>query len=200
VDSPAAAIIVMGVAGCGKTTVGTLLARRLGVPYLEADGFHPPANVAKMRAGSPLTDDDRQPWLAAIARQVTASAGPKPVVSCSALKRRYRDQLRQADPRAWFLHLAISEAAASQRVAARPGHFMPQSLVPSQLADLEPLQAEAGLTVDATQPPEDIVSAAVRELTAQGLLTAPEQPRPAAPGHRTMMTLRDSVDPIREQE
>jgi gluconokinase len=175
VSNPAAAIVVMGVAGCGKTTIGTLLARRLGVPYLEADDFHPPANVAKMRTGSPLTDGDRQPWLAAIARQVTAGAGPRPVVSCSALKRRYRDQLRQADPQAWFLHLLISEAAASRRVAARPGHFMPKSLVPSQLADLEPLKAEAGLTVDSTQPPEDIITAAIRGLTAQGLLAAPAQ-------------------------
>jgi gluconokinase len=172
-DSPAAAIVVMGVAGCGKTTVGTLLASRLGVPYLEADDFHPPANVAKMRAGSPLTDEDRQPWLAAIARQITAGTGPRPVVSCSALKRQYRNLLRQSDPRAWFLHLVISEAAASRRVTARPGHFMPQSLVPSQLADLEPLNAEAGLAIDATQPPEDIITATIRELTTQGLLAAP---------------------------
>jgi gluconokinase len=172
-DSPAATIVVMGVAGCGKTTVGTLLALRLGVPYLEADDFHPPANVAKMRAGSPLTDEDRQPWLAAIARQITAGTGSRPVVSCSALKRQYRNLLRQSDPRAWFLHLVISEAAASRRVTARPGHFMPQSLVPSQLADLEPLNAEAGLAIDATQPPKDIITATIRELTAQGLLAAP---------------------------
>lgn len=165
----------MGVTGCGKTTVGTLLARRLGVPYLEADDFHPPANVAKMRAGFPLTDGDRQPWLAAIAARITTGTGPRPVVSCSALKRRYRDQLRQADPRAWFLHLLISEAAASRRVAARPGHFMPQSLVASQLADLEPLQDEAGLAIGATQPPEDIVITAIRELAAQGLLGGPAQ-------------------------
>jgi gluconokinase len=171
-DRPAAAIVVMGVAGCGKTTVGTLLAHRLGVPYLEADEFHPDANVAKMRAGIPLTDEDRRPWLAAIAKQVTLGAGPRPVVSCSALKRQYRSLLRQADPRAWFLHLAISEAAASQRVAARASHFMPTSLVPSQLADLEPLDAEAGLTVDASQSPEDIISAAISQLTAQGLLAA----------------------------
>jgi gluconokinase len=172
-DSPGVTIVVMGVAGCGKTTIGTLIARRLGVPYLEADDFHPDANVAKMRAGTPLTDEDRQPWLAAIAGQIAASTRPRPVVSCSALKRQYRSQLRQADPRAWFLHLVIDEAAASQRVAARPRHFMRASLVPSQLADLEPLQAEVGLNVDATQPPEDIVTAAIRQLTAQGLLAVP---------------------------
>jgi len=92
------------------------------------------------------------------------------VVSCSALKRRYRDLLRQANPRTWFLHLVIDEAAASQRVGGRPGHFMPASLVPSQLADLEPLQGEAGLAVDATQSPKAIINEAVRELIAQGLL------------------------------
>ena len=172
-NSPGVTIVVMGVAGCGKTTVGTLLAQRLGVPYLEADDFHPDANVAKMRAGTPLTDKDRQPWLAAIARQIAAGTRPKPVVSCSALKRQYRNQLRQADPRVWFLHLVIDEATASQRVAARPGHFMRASLVPSQLADLESLQAEAGLAVDATHPPEDIVTAAISQLTAQGLLVVP---------------------------
>ena len=172
-NSPGVTIVVMGVAGCGKTTVGTLLAQRLGVPYLEADDFHPDANVAKMRAGTPLTDKDRQPWLAAIARQIAAGTRPKPVVSCSALKRQYRNQLRQADPRVWFLHLVIDEATASQRVAARPGHFMRAPLVPSQLADLESLQAEAGLAVDATHPPEDIVTAAISHLTAQGLLAVP---------------------------
>ena len=178
--SPAAAIVVMGVAGCGKTTIGALLARRLDAPYLEADDFHPPANVAKMRAGFPLTDEDRHPWLAAIAAQARPGAGPRPVGSCSALKRRYRDQLRQSDPQTWFLHLVLSHAAASQRIAARPGHFMPRSLVPSQLADLEPLKAEAGLSVDATQPPQDIITTAIRELTAQGLLAGPPHEQQAA--------------------
>jgi len=169
---PVTAIVVMGVTGCGKTVVGRLLAQRLGVPYLEADDFHPAANVAKMKAGTPLTDEDRRPWLAAIAKRIADDTGPRPVVSCSALKRRYRDLLRQADPRIWFLHLVVDEQTASRRVAARPGHFMPASLVPSQLADLEPLQDEAGLAVDATQPAEDIVAAAVRQLIAQGLLAA----------------------------
>lgn len=171
-NSPTVVIVVMGVTGCGKTTVGTLLAQRLGVPYLEADDFHPAANVTKMRAGIPLTDQDRQPWLAAIATQITAGPGPRPVISCSALKRQYRDLLRQADPRIWFLHLAVDQATASGRVAARSGHFMPASLVTSQFAELEPLHAEAGLTLDAAQPPEDIVAAALCQLTAQGLLAA----------------------------
>lgn len=169
-NNPRVAIIVMGVTGCGKTTVGTLLAHRLGMPYLEADDFHPAANVAKMQTGTPLTDQDRQPWLASIAKRIAADTDRLPVVSCSALKRQYRNLLRQADPRIWFLHLVIDEATAAQRVAARHDHFMPASLVASQFAVLEPLQAEAGFTVDAVQPPQDIVTAAVRQLIAQGLL------------------------------
>jgi gluconokinase len=169
-DSPAATIIVMGVAGCGKTTVGTLLAQRLGVPYLEADHFHPDANVAKMRAGTPLTDEDRQPWLAAIAGQ---DRGEHPPQASSLLLRTQTpvpEPAAPGRPRAWFLHLVIDEAAASQRVAARPRHFMRASLAPSQIAALESLQAEVGLAVDATHPPEDIVAAAISQLTAQGLL------------------------------
>lgn len=172
-ESPAVTIVVMGTAGCGKSTVGTLLAQRLNVPYLEADTFHPAANVAKMRAGTPLTDEDREPWLAAIAARIAADTGPRPVVSCSALKRRYRDRLRQADPRIWFLHLVVDEATAYARVAGRAGHFMPPDLVRSQLDALEPLRAEAGLAVDAAQPPAAIVAAAVSELTARGLVAAP---------------------------
>ncbi len=169
VAGPAVAIVVMGVTGCGKTTVGALLAQRLEVPYLEADDFHPAANVAKMKAGIPLTDEDRRPWLAAIAQRITADTDRRPVVSCSALKRRYRDLLRQADPRIWFLLLAIDKATAAQRVAARPDHFMPASLVASQFADLEPLCGEPGYTVDATWPPPDIATAAVRQLIVDGL-------------------------------
>ncbi|MBV8994910.1 MAG: gluconokinase [Pseudonocardiales bacterium] len=172
--SPTVPIVVMGVTGCGKTTLGTLLAQRLGMPYLEADDFHPAANKAKMQAKTPLTDEDRQPWLSAIAKRMAASISPPPpVVSCSALKRQYRDLLRQADPRIWFLHLAIDETTATQRVKARPGHFMPASLVASQFATLEPLHAESGLAVDATRPPQDIIATAVHQLIAQGLLTAP---------------------------
>lgn len=115
-----------------------------------------------MRAGIPLTDQDRQPWLAAIAAQITIATGPGPVVSCSALKRQYRDALRQADPRAWFLHLVIGDPSALQRVSSRPGHFMPASLITSQFAVLEPLQDEAGLAVDAAWPPHDIIAAAAQ--------------------------------------
>lgn len=160
--NPTVPVVVMGVSGSGKTTVGALLAQRIGVPYVEADDLHPPANVTKMAAGNPLTDDDRKPWLAAIAGQITAVPGV--VVSCSALCRRYREVLRRADARAWFLHLALDEEAATQRVVARPGHFMPPSLVASQFQILEPLESEPGLVVDATQPAAQIVEAAYRAL------------------------------------
>jgi gluconokinase len=155
-------IVVMGVTGCGKTTIGQLLADRLGVPYAEADSFHPVTNIAKMRQGMPLTDEDRQPWLAAIADRIREDGGL--VVSCSALKRLYREILRQADLRTWFLHLVISQEAAAARVAGRATHFMPAALVNSQFADLEPLLHEAGLAVNSTRPPEEIVSAALEAL------------------------------------
>ncbi len=158
----AAPVVVMGVAGCGKTTVGQLLAARLGFPYAEADSFHPAANIAKMRRGDPLDDQDRQPWLAAIADRIRHES--RLVVSCSALKHRYRDTLRQANPRTWFLHLVINPQAAAKRVSGRPGHFMPAALIDSQFAALEPLHQEAGLEVDATRPPEEIIAAVMSTL------------------------------------
>ena len=149
-------IVVMGVAGCGKTTIGQLLAHRLGVPYAEADSFHPAGNIEKMSQGTPLTDQDRQPWLEAIAGRIRQDSHL--IASCSALKRRYRDLLRQADPRTWFAHLVIDRETATARVAGRATHFMPASLVKPQFADLEPLRGEAGLAVDATRPPEEIIT------------------------------------------
>jgi len=155
-------VVVMGVAGCGKTTVGQLLAARLGFPYAEADSFHPAANIAKMGRGVPLDDEDRQPWLSAIAEHIRHES--RLVVSCSALKHQYRETLRQANPRTWFLHLVIGPQAAAQRVAGRPGHFMPAALVNSQFADLEPLRQETGLEVDATRHPEEIIAAVMNAL------------------------------------
>lgn len=153
-----APIVVMGVCGCGKTTVGRLLAGRLATGYAEADSFHPAGNVRKMHSGIPLTDQDRAPWLAAIADRIAQDPGL--VVSCSALKRAYRDTLRQAAPGTWFLHLVLDRQTAAARVAARPAHFMPASLVDSQFADLEPLGPdEPGLAVDATLPPAAIIAA-----------------------------------------
>ncbi|MBV8995236.1 MAG: gluconokinase [Pseudonocardiales bacterium] len=156
------AIVVMGVAGCGKTTIGQLLADRLGVPYAEADEFHPASNVDKMTQGIALTDQDREPWLTAIAEHIRRHK--RLVVSCSALKRYYRDLLRTATPRVWFLHLVIDQHLAAERVANRATHFMPASLVASQFEDLQPLHGEAGLAVDATRPPEQIITTTLAAL------------------------------------
>ncbi|WP_406263641.1 gluconokinase [Streptomyces sp. NBC_00191] len=164
-------VVVMGVAGCGKSTIGRLLAEKLGVSYAEADDFHPPANIAKMAAGQPLDDDDRRPWLTAIAGWIRdrGRAGEGGVVSCSALKRRYRDMLCEAGSQVWFLHLTVERALVGERVAARSDHFMPVSLVDSQFEALEPLQSdEPGVAVDASATPEEIVREAVARLSRAG--------------------------------
>ncbi|MGW2816227.1 gluconokinase [Streptomyces sp. NPDC001415] len=162
-------IVVMGVAGTGKTTIGPLVAERLGVPYAEGDDFHPVANVAKMSAGIPLDDDDRLPWLDAIGAWAHGRAGLGGVVSSSALKRSYRDRLRAAAPGLVFLHLTGDRALIEHRMAERRGHFMPAALLDSQFAALEPLgRDEAGVAVDVSGTPEDIAeraAAALRTLT-----------------------------------
>ncbi len=150
-------IVVMGVAGSGKTTIGSALAARLGLPFADADEFHPPANVEKMRAGRPLDDGDRLPWLHALGTWL----GGHPdggVVSCSALRVGYRDLLRGHAPDLTFLHLAGDADVVTARVAARTDHFMPASLVSSQLELLEPLRAdEAGVVADLTRPVDELV-------------------------------------------
>ncbi|WP_055534154.1 gluconokinase, partial [Streptomyces graminilatus] len=147
-------VVVMGVSGTGKTTVGLLLAARLGVPYAEADDFHSSASIRKMTAGIPLTDDDRWPWLDAIGEWAHGRAGLGGVVSCSALKRVYRDRLRSAAPGVVFVHLAGEQGLVAERVAARRGHFMPAALLDSQFAILEPLGAdEVGVVVDVSGTP-----------------------------------------------
>ena len=152
--------VVMGVSGCGKSSIGARLAEALGVPFLEGDHFHPAANVAKMSAGVALTDADRVDWLAALQvalRDAHAMAGGV-VLSCSALKRRYRDQLRAATPDLRFAHLDGDRALIAERMRARAGHYMPPSLLDSQLRDLEPLQTdEAGATLDLCQTQEALV-------------------------------------------
>ena len=152
--APAARWVVMGVSGCGKSAVGSLLAEALKVPYVEGDDVHPPENVAKMAAGIPLDDADRAGWLAALrARIATARAqGGGLVVSCSALKRAYRDLLREGDPALRFAHLHGRREVLARRMR-RPGHFMPPSLLDSQLRTLQPLQPdEAGIVLDIGQP------------------------------------------------
>ncbi|MEU5369868.1 gluconokinase [Streptomyces sp. NPDC005951] len=158
-------VVVMGVAGTGKTTIGPLLAAALGVPYAEGDDFHPPANIAKMSAGTPLDDDDRRPWLDAIGAWAHERAGLGGVVSSSALKRFYRDRLRDGAPDALFLHLTGDRALIEERMADRKGHFMPTALLDSQFATLQPLQAdEAGVSVDVSGTPEEITQRAVAAL------------------------------------
>lgn len=150
----------MGVAGAGKTLVGSLLAAALGVPFLEGDALHPAANVRKMTQGIPLTDADRVPWLDAIAARIAAAhrAGSGIVVSCSALKRAYRDVLRSADPELLFVHLSGERDLIARRLAARAGHFMPVSLLDSQLATLEhPGPDEHAVVVDVGEPSDAIV-------------------------------------------
>jgi gluconokinase len=147
----------MGVSGSGKSTVGTALARRLGVPFADADAFHPAANIAKMAAGTPLTDDDRYPWLDAVG-QWLADHDDGGVMSCSALKRGYRDILRSHCPRIEFLHLTGSPELIARRQAGRPGHFMPSALEKSQFDILEPLAPdEHGIALDVGSSVEDIV-------------------------------------------
>ena len=155
---PATTLVLMGVAGAGKSTVMAELASRLGWRTLEGDDLHPPANVAKMAAGRPLTDEDRAPWLAAIAAWIggLAEAGEPSIVTCSALRRRYRDVLRAAGGGVIFVHLVAPAEVLATRMAGRAGHFMLPDLLTSQLELLEPLAGEPGFSVDATRPPAAI--------------------------------------------
>jgi gluconokinase len=151
-------IVVMGVSGSGKSTVGAALAQRLRVPFGDADDFHPPANIEKMTAGHPLDDADRFPWLEAIGEWLAARCNDGGVMSCSALKRKYRDQLRRHCPDVGFLHLSGSLEVIARRQASRPGHFMPASLLASQFETLEPLQNdERGVVIDVDQDIDSVV-------------------------------------------
>jgi gluconokinase len=165
-------ITVMGVSGSGKSTVGPVLAERLGVEYAEADRFHSQANIRKMSSGVPLTDDDRWPWLETLAGWIADHNGTGGVLGCSALKRRYRDVLRGGGE-VWFLHLRVDHDELAERMRLRTDHFMPASLLDSQLADLEPLGPdEPGITVDASEPTERIVAAALASFPGR---PAPDQ-------------------------
>ena len=156
---PPPLVVVMGVSGSGKTTIGAALAQRLRVPFADADDFHPQANIDKMSAGIPLTDDDRGPWLATIATWLGDHAASGGVTSCSALKRSYREVLAAAAPQVFFVHLHGDPEVIAARVAGRPGHFMPAALVESQFATLEPLEpGERGAVLDVDQPVDDLVT------------------------------------------
>lgn len=153
----AVVVIISGVSGSGKSTVGSALARELGLPFLDGDALHPAANIAKMAAGRPLDDADREPWLAALTAQTAAMARARGgVVACSALKHAYRDVLRTASPSVCFVQLVLGRADAMDRVAHRHAHFMPATLIDSQFAGLEPLLPdEPGLVIDAMRPLQD---------------------------------------------
>ena len=167
-DGAPRAIVVMGVSGCGKSSVGALLASHLGLAFIEGDVLHPQANVDKMAQGTPLTDEDRRPWLDIIGAQTAASLdrGEGIVLSCSALKKVYRDRLREASGnRLSFVFLEGSPELLQLRMGARTGHFMPLSLLDTQLATLEVPTGEPGVvTVSIDQPVREIVEAAVKGL------------------------------------
>ncbi|MDQ5861003.1 MAG: gluconokinase, GntK/IdnK-type [Actinomycetota bacterium] len=156
----------MGVSGCGKTTIGDLVARELGVQFLDGDSLHPVENVAKMAAGTPLTDEDRWPWLATVGTELAAAKGGL-VLACSALRRSYRDAIRAQAPDTVFLHLHGSKEVLRARTEGRSGHFMPPALLESQLATLEALEAdEAGIVVDIAGPVDEVVADALAGIAA----------------------------------
>jgi gluconokinase len=156
-------IVVMGVSGSGKSTVGAALAGRLRVPFEDADDLHPPENVAKMSRGEPLDDSDRWPWLERIGEWLADHADGG-VIACSALKRRYRDQLRHHLSSVRFLHLEGGRDVIEKRQASRPGHFMPASLLTSQFETLEPLAPdEGGYVVDVSGSIDEIVESYVAQ-------------------------------------
>ena len=156
-------LVIMGVSGCGKSSVGAGLATRLGLNYRDGDDLHPPENVAKMRAGMPLTDADRWPWLDRVGQVFLANAPV--IVGCSALKRAYRDRIRTAaGGPVTFVNLAGSQEVIAARMALRQGHYMPLSLLDSQFAALEPPAAEEAITVSIDQPLEALVADILRQL------------------------------------
>jgi gluconokinase len=160
VGNPAQIILLMGVAGSGKTTVGRGLAGALGWPYFEADDFHSAANKAKMAAGMPLDDDDRAPWLAAIRAEIDAcrAAGRSAVFTCSALKEKYRRVLMDGAPEVSLVHLSGDPATIAERVASRPGHYMKAGMVGSQFAALEPPVGALTFDTRALRPPAIIAA------------------------------------------
>ncbi len=169
-------IVVMGVSGSGKSTVAAGLVDRLGWEFAEGDDFHPPANVEKMRSGRPLDDDDRWPWLRILAAWIGEheQEGTPVVVTCSALKRSYRDLLRDGHPSVWFAHVTADADLLRERVEQRTGHYMPASLLQSQLATLEPLEVdEPGVTVPGTGSPETVVEATLTALATERGLGVP---------------------------
>lgn len=158
-------LVVMGPSGSGKSTVGEALAQELGVPFVDADDLHPLTNVDKMAAGQPLTDDDRWPWLARVGETIAAASTTGIVVACSALRRAYREVILREAPDARFVELFGTRELLAQRLGAREGHFMPTTLLDSQLRTLEPLaRDEDGIRVSVEGSPQQIVAEIVAAL------------------------------------
>lgn len=162
-------VVVMGVSGNGKSTIGSWLAKETGRVFIEGDAFHPPANIEKMSGGTPLTDEDRKPWLLALAAEIRRldAAGQQSVMGCSALRRQYRDWLREGDPELFFLHLDADYDTILTRMQRRE-HFMPPSLLRSQFDTLEPLEDdERGATISVSAPPDQVVATALATMAAE---------------------------------
>lgn len=164
---PPMILVVMGVSGCGKSTIAARIADQLHWPMAEGDDLHPAANIAKMKRHMPLNDADREPWLAAIGQRIDAwrAASAAGIITCSALKQRYRDDLAKARPNLCFVYLKGDRALIRQRLAMRPSHFMPPDLLDSQFATLEePTKDEHAIIVDIAPPPDVIVATIIGEL------------------------------------
>jgi gluconokinase len=170
-------LVVMGVAGSGKSSLMAALAARLGWPALEGDALHPASNVSKMAAGIPLTDEDRRPWLEAIAAWIgeREAARESSIVTCSALRRDYRNILRRGHPWVWFVHLVAPPTVLEDRLEHRIGHFMPASLLASQVATLEPLGSdEPGTTIVALASPGELADELIERLRLEPARGRPE--------------------------
>jgi gluconokinase len=175
-------IVVMGVSGSGKSTVAAELVSRLGWDFAEGDEFHPAENVEKMRAGTPLDDEDRWPWLRRLAGWIGEheAAGTSVVVTCSALKRAYRDLLREGHPSVWFAHVTADPELIRGRVEHRQGHYMPPSLLGSQLATLEELQPdEPGAAISGVDPPDEVAGHLLSALSRERDLAVPTEEAPS---------------------
>lgn len=156
------AVVLMGVCGSGKSTIGLALAEKCGGVFLDADDFHPPANIEKMKRGEPLNDDDRAPWLARLASLLSESGDKTVFLACSALKACYREILSAGRDNVHFVHLSGTPEVIRARLRGRPGHFMPESLIDSQFAALE--TPEGAVSIDIDQPVDAIVAAIISEL------------------------------------